>query len=303
MAKPVEAGLPWPVCSLLLFVATSGEEDALKEQATNLGLAFRKDPALTAHFREWGLRDEVWPLGSIGGETVVAVGCSRIKGNPVMGPHGRLGSAAKGLRYLAATGAQGIIQVGMAFGIARGPQKLGDVLVSTSLIPYDNRHVRPSPKEPRYINIMRKMATAVRLKWPTDPGYFNDYTAVEAEPARSALVERCRREKARTKFDFEVHIGAILSGAARIHCARFRDELYGAAPHGNDPIVGGDMEGVGLLAAALKSDDPVWCVVKAISDFADEQRNEDIKTGVKIAPRNAALFVLSSLLNDARMLA
>lgn len=63
------------------------------------------------------------------------------------------------------------------------------------------------------------------------------------------------------------------------------------------------MEGVGLLAAALKSDDPVWCVVKAISDFADEQRNEDIKTGVKIAPRNAALFVLSSLLNDARMLA
>src|SRR5438552_1116672 len=165
MAKPAEAPLPWPVCSLLLFVATSAEEDALQEQAAKFELVFQKDPALTKHFRELGLRDEAWTLGTIGGETVVAVGCSRIRGSPVMGPYGRLGSAAKGVRYLAATGAQGIIQVGMAFGIARGPQKLGDVLVSTSLIPYDKRDVKPSPKE---------------------PGYFNDYSAVEVEPARAA---------------------------------------------------------------------------------------------------------------------
>ncbi len=282
MAKPAEAPQPWPICSLLLFVATSAEEDALQEQAARLGLDFRKDPALTKHFRALGLRDEAWTLGTIGGETVVAVGSSRIQGKPVMGPHGRLGSAAKGVRYLAATGAQGILQVGMAFGIARGPQQVGDVLVSTSLIPYDKRDVKPLPKE---------------------PGYFNDYSAVEVEPARSALVERCLREKARTKFDFAIHAGAILSGAARIHCARFRDELYNTAPHGNEPIVGGEMEGVGLLAAALKADDPAWCVVKGISDFADEYRDEDIKTGLTVAPRNAAYFVLSSLVNDAKMLA
>src|SRR4051794_38950940 len=282
MANAAEAALPWPICSLLLFVATSAEEDALQEQAARLGLDFRKDPALTKHFGKWGLRDEAWTLGTIGAETVVAVGCSRIKGRPVMGPHGRLGSAAKGVRYLAATGAQGIIQVGMAFGIARGPQQLGDVLVSTSLIPYDKRDVKPSPKE---------------------PGYVNDYGAVEVEPARSALVERCLREKERTKFDFAVHVGAMLSGAARIHCAKFRDELYRTVPHGNEPIVGGEMEGVGLLAAAVKADDPVWCVVKGIGDFADEQRDEDIKTGLVDAPRNAALFVLSSLVNDAKMLA
>ena len=280
MATVAEAPLPWPVCSLLLFVATSAEEDALKEQAVRLGLNFQKDPALTKHFRDRGLRDETWTLGTIGGETVVAVGCSRSKGNAVMGPHGRLGSAAKGVRYLAATGAQGIIQVGMAFGVARGPQQIGDVLVSTSLIPYDKRDVKPSPDE---------------------PGYRNDYSAVEIEPARSALVERCLREKERTKFDFAVHVGAMLSGAARIHCARFRDELYNTAPHGNDPICGGEMEGVGLLAATMKADDPVWCVVKGICDFADEQRDEDIKTGLAVAPRNAAYFVLSGLVNDAKM--
>jgi len=282
MAKEIEAPLPWPVCSLLLFVATSGEEAALKEEAAGLGLEFRKEPTLTKHFGERGLRDETWTLGTIGGETVVAVGCSRIKGNPVMGPHGRLGSAAKAVRYLAATGAQGIIQVGMGFGIARRHQALGDVLVSSSLIPYDKRDVKPTARE---------------------PGYFNDYSALEVEPARSALVERCLREKERTTFDFAVHVGAILSGAARIHCARFRDELYSTAPHGNEPIVGGEMEGVGLLAAAIKVDDPVWCVVKGIRDFADEQRTEDIKTGLTVAPRNAARFVLSRLVNDATMLA
>ena len=282
MAKPPQAPLPWPVCSLLLFVATSAEEVALKEQAAKLGLDFRKDPGLTRHLRKKGLPDDAWTLGTIGGETVVAVGCSRIKGHPVMGPHGRLGSAAKGVRYLAATGAQGIIQVGMAFGIARGPQSLGDVLVSTLLIPYDNRDVKPSRKE---------------------PGYFNDYSGAEVEPARSALVERCLREKARTKFDFAVHVGAMLSGAARIRCAKFRDELYRSVPHGNAPIIGGEMEGVGLLAAAVKADDPAWCVVKGIGDFADERREEDIKTGLTVAPHNAAFFVLSSLVNDAKMLA
>ncbi|MGH7171321.1 MAG: hypothetical protein ACRELG_13665 [Gemmataceae bacterium] len=79
--------------------------------------------------------------------------------------------------------------------------------------------------------------------------------------------------------------------------------MYRTVPHGNEPIVGGEMEGVGLLAAAVKADDPVWCVVKGISDFADEKRDEDIKTGMSVAPRNAAYFVLSSLVNDAKMLA
>jgi hypothetical protein len=207
MATPAENPLPSPICSLLLFVATPAEEEALREQADRLQLDFRKDPALTKYFRDLGLRDEAWTLGTIGAETVVAA------------------------------------------------------------------------------------------------GYFNDYSAVEVERARSALVERCLREKERTKFDFAVHVGAMLSGAARIHCAKFRDELYRTAPHGNEPIVGGEMEGVGLLAAAVKADDPAWCVVKGISDFADEQRDEDIRTGLTVAPRNAAYFVLSSLVNDARMLA
>jgi adenosylhomocysteine nucleosidase len=60
------------------------------------------------------------------------------------------------------------------------------------------------------------------------------------------------------------------------------------------------MEGVGLLAASLTADDPIWCVVKGISDFADENRDAVIDEFRPIACRNAAEFVLAALTNDAR---
>jgi adenosylhomocysteine nucleosidase len=281
MTQSAEVHVSLPICSLLLFVATPTEEKAIKEAAEKLNLRFRKESALTRYLQSCGLMDDAWIIDGTGNEEVVTIGCSRDSGRVVMGPHGRLGSAAKGVRYLSATGANGIIQVGMAFGIGRKWQELGDVLVSTSLVPYDNRDVEPSSDA---------------------PGYVNDYTSTKVEPARLALFERCMREKERTRFDFNVHIGAMLSGAARIHCARYRDELCDTVPHGNDQIIGGEMEGVGLLAASIKSGDPSWCVVKGIGDFADERRNEDIKEGIKVAPQNAAYFVLSAIKNDAEML-
>jgi len=262
-------------------LATSAEEEAMERAAGEIGVEFKKDSELTKSLRAKGSGDEAWRLGTIGAETVVAVGPSRERGRPVMGAHGRLGSAAKAIRYLTATGAQGIVQVGMAFGISPAVQKLGDVLVSALLSPYDNRAVKP---------------------WNKPPGYVNDYAEMKVELPRSSLMDRCRREKQRSKFGFEIHIGAMLSGSARIHCAAYRDELLMNVPHGNEEFVGGEMEGVGLLSGSMKAEDSAWCVVKGICDFADENRDKDIVQGRKVAPYHAALFVLSSLVNDAKML-
>jgi adenosylhomocysteine nucleosidase len=55
-----------------------------------------------------------------------------------------------------------------------------------------------------------------------------------------------------------------------------------------------------LLAASVASDDPIWCVVKGISDFADEDRDAVIEEGRLLACRNSAELVLSALENDAR---
>jgi adenosylhomocysteine nucleosidase len=108
-----------------------------------------------------------------------------------------------------------------------------------------------------------------------------------------------RREQRRGGHAFGVHLGAMLSGAARIHSRVYRNELVFGVPAGQDPIVGGEMEGVGLLASSTAADDPVWCVVKGISDFADEDRDSVIQVNRPIACRNAASFVLSALANDA----
>lgn len=98
MTKPAEAPMPEPICTLLLFVATPTEEDALKEAAEKLQLNYRKDDALTKHLLGNGLMEDAWIMEGTGEETVGIIGCSRESGKVVMGPHGRLGSAACGLR-------------------------------------------------------------------------------------------------------------------------------------------------------------------------------------------------------------
>lgn len=257
-------------CSLLPFVATPAEEDALRQAATEFGLPFEKLKDATAGEYHW--------MGLVGGETVIAIRPTREAGRVTMGPHARLGSAAKGIRFQSKTGAQGIVQLGMAFGADPQTQQLGDVIVSTAVVPYDNRDVRPATGP---------------------PGYTADYSQAAHEPAQDALVQLFRREAARGQ-PFGVHFGPVLSGAARIHCAAFRDELISRVPEGDFPIAGGEMEGIGLLAASQRPDAPIWCIVKGISDFADEARDKVIAGARPVACLNSARFVVSALVNAAK---
>jgi adenosylhomocysteine nucleosidase len=238
--------------------------------------------------RDSPLKEDYHWLGPIGNEfAVIAMRPARTdEQRLVMGSIGLLGTAARGMRLRTATGAQGIVQLGMAFGIDPVNQNAGDVLVSTSIIPYDNRDVKPA----RRSWLKRRLC---------GEGYVTEYSQANREPARPALVELFRREQRRGGHGFGVYLGAMLSGAARIHSGFFRDELVCSVPPGEELIIGGEMEGVGLLAASTASDDPIWCVVKGISDFADENRDAVIHTNRPIACRNAAKFVLSALANDA----
>src|SRR5947208_3371294 len=90
-------------CSLLLFVATSSEETALKQASASRQTSFERN-------RDDTLGEYYW-MGKIGDERVIAV---RARG---MGPLGRGGSADLALRFQQSTGATAIVQVGMAFGI------------------------------------------------------------------------------------------------------------------------------------------------------------------------------------------
>src|SRR5207253_988310 len=118
-------------------------------------------------------------------------------------------------------------------------QDYGDVLVSSSLIPYDNRDIKPAPSARRstrssavltkFQGILR--ALALRCTNMTDvPQYVVDYERATRQAASSALISLFQREQERGGHSFQVHIGALLSGEASIHTRVFRDELAKAVP-------------------------------------------------------------------------
>lgn len=246
---------PIPTCDILIFVATRSEERALIAAAHERGV--RVEP------RDGALGPFYW-FGHVGPNRVVAV-------RTAMGPLGYRGSGARAVHYVSATQATGAISVGMAFGCDPGSQELGDVIVGTQIVPYDNRDVRSDDTGAPVV----------------------DYARVRRRRAKNSLVRMMERG-AQQQQRQRVHFGALLSGAARIHCAAYRDHLRDAVPQQGDRIVGGEMEGVGLLSAS-DPNDPNWIVVKAICDFADEQRDDVIEDWRSAASTQAATFVLGAL--------
>ncbi len=249
-------------CDLLILVATKTEEEQLELVTRELGLPFQRRNA-------GGLVGEYLSIGQVGDFLVNAVRSN-------MGPLSHGGSASRGILCQQTTDATALVQLGMAFGVDRNRQKIGDVLVSTAVLPYDTRDVR------------------------TENGnYVFDYKRVRRHSAKPSLVSLFRQEDRRGKFEHQVHVGELLSGAARVFSRYYLAELMTQVPGVKDGIVGGEMEGVGLLSVSPRKD-PLWIVIKGICDFADEHRDDEIIENWPVACRNSAMFVLRSLQNASQ---
>jgi nucleoside phosphorylase len=261
MARQTTPSTP-PACDLLIFTAVPSEEKALRKVAGELRLQYVKANSV--------LLGDYVDLGTIGRNRVLVV-------ETQMGPFASQGSAAKALQWLAATQATAIIGLGMAFGVHPGRQKYGDVLVATSLFPYDYKIIKCDLSD-----IPPRIAVD-----------YSEVTTYSAHPALHELFERAERVP---DWHGRVHFGPFLSGASRIHCSTYRDDLC-AAFSDRGSVVGGDMEGIGLLASSNETESR-WIMVKGISDFADADRDSVIKETRPTACSNAALFVLAALLDE-----
>lgn len=250
------------LCDMLLFFATSSEKEELRNVAKKMEIPFhRKNDKRLGRY---------YSLGQVGDFKINAV-------QTEMGALSHYGSASKGILYKIATGATSIIQIGMAFGTIPSKQTLGDVLVSSCIIPYDRKDV--SGSKTKWIFRKKK--------------YVVDYSPAKRHPVMKSLLNIFQKSN-RNSDNYKVHVGAILSGSARIRSKYFRDELVSSIPPGDDLIVGGEMEGFGLLSIS-PPDEPIWIVIKGISDFADEFRDDVIEEGRQKACSNAAEFVLKTL--------
>lgn len=242
---------------LVLFVATEDELRQLQLAATTvMGLPFeeKEDKNVGTFYK----------LGVLGYSRVIAA-------KTRTGAHDYKGSAMQAFLFQTYSTAKGFIQIGMAFGISPILQRPGDLLVATSLFPYDRREV-----------------------YPDATGLVYRYEYARRRLCNPGLLRMFQRTAEQLRSRYRVHFGMLLSGGARIYSPAFRDQLLVWVPQkAGHQIIGGEMEGVGLLAAS-NPDKPAWIVVKGICDFADAFNTSN--PWRPVACRRAAAFVLRSLI-------
>jgi nucleoside phosphorylase len=181
----------------------------------------------------------------------------------VSSPGGSLLTVFEGIQALVPSA---VVMVGIAFGFEPEKQRIGNILVSQHLRGYDPQRYGSGPDgAPVIVPRGDRVSASVRLLDRFKSG--------------------CQDWQGQ-----HVEFGLILSGEKLVDNREFRDQLRKLEPE----AIGGEMEGMGLYAAAhrCKVD---WLLVKAICDFADGNKSQNKLQYQEEAARNAALFTIHVL--------
>ena len=267
-------------CSLLLFLATPAEEKGLEEAVTALGFHSSGSGSNESPLG----KDYCW-LGPVGDETIIAI-CP-VETFMAASLWGR--SALWGLQpeQCGAGWPPGLRNRATRHGLCASTPETKTLAMCLYRRRLSHTTIAISGRP-------LGTGSSIRL-W----GWVYDrILASQPRAGPAGLVEQFRREQRRGGYAFGVHLRdavrrrdskAVSTETIQLECARRR---------GPDRR-GGDGRGGPSRLISTAPDDPIWCVVKGISDFADENRDAVIEENRPIACRNAAEFVLSALLNDA----
>jgi nucleoside phosphorylase len=167
-----------------------------------------------------------------------------------------------------ATAPKVVIMVGIGFGYERGKQQIGDIMVATQIQDYDLKRVGSTETGEQ---VVRPRGQRV--------------------PTSQALLDRFINSSHTIHTSWPdaptIHPGLILSGSSLVDHKEYRDQIRQVAPD----AIGGEMEGCGLLKAAMEAEQKVdWILVKAISDWADGNKNAHGGESQQQAAANAARF-------------
>jgi nucleoside phosphorylase len=243
--------LPPPRADVLLVVATEVESEMVIEVFTENGHSLENQVFSTTNAYHM--------FAPIGGARIALTRCSMGAGGPG-GPELTVAEAIGALRPTS------VIMVGIAFGVNRREQRIGDVLLSTHVFDYDLERVGTDSK-----------GSLARLSRGARP------------EASARLLSRFRMARL-PPTGLWVREGIMLSGKKLIDNVDYRDSLRSICPE----AIGGEMEGGGIYAAAARSNVD-WIIVKAICDWADGAKQVQMSHRQRLAARNAALAVLRTL--------
>ncbi len=206
---------------------------------------------------------QTYYLGIFGTYNAIHVACGD------MGSIGRESSIITTTDAIGACKPKIVLMVGIAFGIDKKKQKIGDVLISERIIPYEPQRV----------------------------GTKETINRGKEGPASSLLLNRFRniddwKYEIRNK-EANIIIGQILSGEKLID----NPDLIKTLSHTYPNAKGGEMEGAGIYAAC---DGKVshWILVKGICDYADGNKKRNKTTNQKIASE-AAINLCEHVFNSS----
>lgn len=180
---------------------------------------------------------ETYYLGKFGAYNAALFKCR-------MGADGPSGATLGGNAAIKLWNPLAVIMVGIAFGARFEKQKPADVLIATSIIQYESQRVGDEP-----------LPTGV------------------IPPSGSMLVNRFENAASWTFLrpngeEVNRHTGPLFSGNKLIDNEEFKETLL--RTHAG---IGGEMEGVGVWAAASRSS-VEWILVKAVCDWADGEKTD-----------------------------
>jgi len=196
---------------------------------------------------------ETYYLGKYGAEEAIVTMCG-------MGSMGRDSVILATQEAVSRFSPKGILMVGIAFGLSQTKQALGDVLVASQVISYEQQRIGEKQVVQRGIIV------------ETGPTLLNRF--------RQALDWVFVGQEGRQAKMF---IGPVLSGEKLVDQASYKEQLFKSFPQ----AIGGEMEGAGLYAAAARSG-VEWIVVKGICDWADGTKRDDAQP---LAAASAASLV------------
>lgn len=148
-----------------------------------------------------------------------------------------------------------IIFGGIAFGNYRKNEKIGDILVSKQIWNYE-----PGKISDRYISRGDKVTAS---PWMLD-----------------------RFHNSKQDWNGQIHFGLVASGEKLLNQKEAIDKIFAEEPE----IIGGDMEGSGMLAVAERYRID-WILVKAISDWGFDKSDN----GQRVAAQNAFQYIFLTL--------
>lgn len=187
-----------------------------------------------------------------------------------MGSLGRDASTIVTTEMIDAWTLAAVVAVGIAFGKDSATQRIGNVLVSDRILPYEPERIGESTKEDRGAEILAGLVLLNRF--------------------RNAIGWSFKDPNGR---ECGVQTGAVLSGEKLVDNPEFKRTLLDRYP----TAIGGEMEGAGVAAAAARKRCE-WIVVKGICDWGDGKKTK-LHQGFAAA---ASVNLVEHVLNQPRAL-